>query len=241
MRKIEEIDKAYYIREDELAILLAMAGQDELYGYPLRQMTGMGRADMGRLLFDMAGCRMLGVQGKRMQISREWQEIADGIASAEILIVSAEARQEYSERFLYVSNSPVVLHTQIHKGGMIRIERWECSDIAQRLIQHGIPPDSILPHTACTESGRIAPDIMQKLRDMAVRLFDKPLSEVLGEKGVLSAVGCYRTKAHRKTGQAVVCNQGIEDYLLVSDGAQSSVYGYSDKKLTEWINRWVRG
>lgn len=241
-----EIDKAYYIRESELAVLLALEGCSEVYGYPLCSMTDTSRAEMDRILFEMAGSGMLGVQDGKVRVCGEWAGIADSIAGARVLIISAETRREHSERFLYVSDSPVVLCTQFHQGGMIRIERWKRTGMAQRIIRGGVAPNSILPNTAGIppysagmERGKILPDTMLLLQEMAVRLSRGSLSAVLGEKGVLSVVECHQIRQHRKTGQAVIYNQGIEDYVFVSDVEENSIYPYSEKKLTELINRWM--
>lgn len=237
---MSEIDKAYYIREAELAILLSLAGWKEIYGYPLHDIPGIGEADIHQMLFDMAGRGMLDAKDGKISISAQWQKIVNGIASADALIVSTSTARDIEQLFAYISDFTAVIRAQWHGNGIIRVEIWKNEDMPDMIMRHGLEPDSVLRGMVQTKKAKASGDgkIVEKKSDS---LFRKPLDEILREKSVLSVASFHDLKERKKREQVIVFRQGLENYISISNESGSSAELYSAEKALELIENWIGG
>lgn len=235
---MREIDKAYYIREAELAVMLSMAGQKEIYGYPLHNVHDIGEADIHQMLFDMAGRGMLDAKDGKISISAEWQEIVDGIANAGALIVSTSTAGDIEQLFAYISDFAAVIRAQWQGNSVIRVEIWKNEDMPDMIMRHGLKPDSVLCGMVQTKKAK-ASDSIKIVEKKSDSLFRKPLDEVLREKSVLSVASCHDIKERKKQEQIIVCRQRLENYISVSNEEGSSAELYSDEKALELIENWI--
>ena len=237
---MDGIDKAYYLHEEELAILLSLYGQQELYGYSLYSIDILKREDVYQALYKMKNKDILYISGEAMYAMEPWESIIRQMIMARRLIVCADANKMHEELFLYISDRTVAVHTQGMNRGMLRIMMWANDTVAYHVIQHGVQLESFMERNV--EGMVLSVEERTKLFKKAKNRFSRPLIENLKEKDILFLLINYDVSAREKIGEITVMNQGIEDYLIsFGEMCESRIYPYSENKLKSLINEWIEG
>ena len=67
----DRIEKAYYLKQEELAVLLALQGVQQLYGFRMDMAGNMNKEELHKILFEMARKNLLSVTGRCIEMDTD--------------------------------------------------------------------------------------------------------------------------------------------------------------------------
>lgn len=232
---MEQIVKAYYIQEIELAVLLTALGQKQLYGYKLQSIDTVEDQQIDQALFAMARKKIITPGADSLIISGEYRSLLQGIMNASQLFVAADREQKYPELYLYMSDKVVVLQSHGQSGTMLKLEMWERSEAVERLMEWGFRIQSSLQESALYYGKESAN------KTDSPEFYDLNKEQLLGKREINLLLLDLDIAKRRKNGQILVLRDGVEDQIIVEDQKEMIRYHYSVQRMTEVLSQHMGG
>lgn len=233
----DRIEKAYCLKEEELAVLLTIKGVRQLYGFRMDIGAVMGRDRLHRILFELARKNILSVSESQIQIDDSVEAVLNDMAEAENVLILT-GRAEYPECCVYVGKNLVFVHLLGRSGKIYRIVSADRKEACLKMREYGwLVPGVLDKQQACWEdTGN-----HQQMQELARKLYAQEKERILQEEEVECCLMQYSLLQTKKIRQLLIVNGGLEDYLVLSDEEQDSVYLYSDEKSEELLGQLIGG
>lgn len=233
----DRIEKAYYLHQEELAVLLAMQGVRQLYGFRMEIYPDMDAEQLHKILFGMARKNILSVSGKQIQINKDMSAVLCDLAEAKnVLILSGQ--EEYPECCIYVGKSLVFVRLLGQSGRIYRMESVERERACFKMREYGfLVPGVIGKGQICPEDEK---EYLQ-VQELARKLYHREKEGIMQQEEIRCCLIQYSVLQGRKVRQLLIINGVLEDYLAFSDEEQDLVYVYSDEKSNELLGQLIGG
>lgn len=228
---MERMEKAYYLKEEELAVLLAFKHVRQLYGFRMEAAVGMDRETLNRIMFGMAKKEILTIAHGGIQIDAGMEAVLDDMAGARN-VLTLTGRPEYPECCIYAGQNLVFVQTLGQEGKRYRMEPVERQEACPKMREYGWVVPGVLDRA---RAGQEDEKQNRQLQELAGRLYGQEKERILREREVGCCLIQYAVPQIRKIRQLLLINDGLEDYLTVSDGETDAVYLYSDEKSEELL------
>ena len=82
----DRIEKAYYLKQEELAVLLALQGVQQLYGFRMDMAGNMNKEELHKILFEMARKNLLSVTGRCIEMDTDLSAVLKDLVQAETVL-----------------------------------------------------------------------------------------------------------------------------------------------------------
>lgn len=233
----DRIEKAYYLRQEELAVLLSMKGMRQLFGFRMDVHGEMDQEALYRILFEMARQNMLSVCENRIQIDECLSEILNDLVKAEYMW-TLTAGEEYPECCIYPGQKLVFMNLQGQDGRIYRAESVDRREAYLKMQEYGFFVPGVLDKNQTCPGSQEEYLQMQKL---AGKLYEQEKEDIIQQEKVRCCLAQYSLKQKRKVRQLLIINGVLDDYLAFSDGQQNQVYVYSDEKAEELLFELIGG
>ena len=232
------IEKAYYLKQEELAVLLAMNRVQRLYGF--RMDAGMDREELSRILFEMARKNILSVSENSILMEPDLSAALKDLAQAENILILT-GTEEYPECCIYVGHvgqNVVFVHLVGQGGQMYCIESVEWTEACVKMREYGfLIPGVLEKMQTCSEEEEVDPEV----QELARRLYGQEKEKIVQHKEVKCCLLQYSVLQAQKIRQLLIIGGGLEDYLVCSDKEQDLVYLYSEEKAVELLEEMMGG
>lgn len=233
----DRIEKAYYLKEKELEVLLSIKGVRELYGFRMDVNGAVDRKELHRVLFGMAKKNMLSLSDGQFRIDEGVEAVLEDMAGAgNVLILTGGP--EYPECCIYAGQNLVLVRLLGRNGKIYRMESMDRREAGLKLREYGWMVPGLLDKTpVCQEEG----EQHQQMRKLAGMLYGQEKESISRREEVRRCLMQYSAFQGKKIRQLLIISGVLEDYITVSDGQQDEVYLYSDKKAEELLGQLLGG
>lgn len=233
MKGIQE--KAWYIQEAELAVLLAASGMQEFYGYKLDGIPMVNQGSVNRLVFSMVRKGILTPMGNGFALKQEYQKIVKCLKETEKILIFNDAAQEYPEQYIYIGDKAVFLQAFGQNGHVLRLEVADKEGIPARLTACGLKMEGTLENSI----GQ-----MEEIEgmDSLIRKWKRQKREqILEHTDIAGYLERIDWLSRKRTGQLLLVDKGVQNLILVSEGKNHGIYQYSTEKLQELLDEFIKG
>lgn len=233
----DRIEKAYCLKEEELAVLLTIKGVRQLYGFRMDIGVDMSREHLHRILFELARKNILFVSEGQIQIDDGVEAVLNDMVKAESVLILT-GRAEYPECCVYVGNNLVFVHVLGQSGKIYRILSADRKEACLKMREYGwlVPGVIDKPQASWEDTGN-----HQQMQELARMLYAQEKERILQEERVGCCLMQYSLLLAKKIRQLLIVNGVLEDYLVLSDEEQDTVYLYSDEKSEELLGQLIGG
>lgn len=237
---MDQNDKAYYLRDLELALLLSMKGMKELYGFRMKNIQNLELALIYQTIFELKKENLLSVQksqdhGKeQITIDPELDQILDAIKNAEKILLYFNRQSKYPDRCIYLGDRAVFISAYGITGNMNRIESISVSALPEAVCECGFCIEELLNDKSIYEEEEIEYPALQEIANV---LFDHG-SDTPDEKEWGSVTDCLKlvsVKSRKCIRQYLLIKEGLNDYFSVTDKEGSHTFLYSRKKVMDTL------
>lgn len=233
----DRIERAYYLKQEELAVLLTMKGVRQLYGFRMDIRGDMGREEINKILFEMARKNILSASGERIQIDADLSEVVDDLTRAENIWILT-GTEEYPECCIYAGQNLIFVHLLGQRGQVYRMESVERKEACLKMREYGFFVPGVLEKTQTYFENE---EEHLQIQELARKLYGREKENIMQPKEVRCCLQQYSVLQTKKVRQLLIINGGLEDYLVCSDEKQDLVYVYSDEKANELLEQMMGG
>lgn len=229
-------DKAYYLKDLELAVLLSLKGMKEIYGFTMESIQDPDPLLIYQTVFELKKDNLLSVQesqshGKgQFAINPELDQILDIVKTAEKILLYFNRQSERPDRCIYLGDTSVLISAYGVTGMMNLIESVPAGVLPEKLCECGFCIEELLDDESIYQEDEIE---YPALQEKAAALFDKEIS-ALDKKEWGNVTDCLKmvSAGDRKCiRQYLLVKDGMNDYFTVTDREGSHVFMYSRKKV----------
>lgn len=233
----ERVEKAYYLKEEELAVLLSITGVRQLYGFRMDDSVDIKSERLHRLLFEMAKKGILSLEGGNFRIHADIEAVLRKLAKADnVLLLSGG--EEYSENCIYIAGDVVFIQLMGKSGRRYRIELTDREKAVTRIQEYGWKVPGPMENRQAVPTDDT---LCWKLLERAKSLYDMDRESLLQQKDVRCSLIQYAVSQRRKLQQFLILIGVLEDYIVVSNDEQNFVWLYSDERSRELLGQLIGG
>ncbi len=236
----DRIEKAYYLKQEELAVLLTMNGVRQLYGFRMDTDVDMDREKLNKILFEMNRKNILSVSENHIRMDEDLSAVLKDLAQAETVLILT-GTEEYPECCIYAGQNLIFVHLLGHSGQIYRIEPVEKKEACSKMREYGfLVPGVLEKRQAYLGDGEAQEEHLQ-IKELARKLYGQEKDNIMRQEEVRCCLAQYSVLQTKKVRQLLIINGGLEDYLACSDKAKDLVYVYSDEKANELLTQMMGG
>lgn len=239
---MDQNDKAYYLKDLELALFLSLKGMKELYGFRMKHIQNPKPELIYQTIFELKKENLLSVpksqshEKKQITIDPELDQILDTIKDAEKILLYFNMQSERPDRCIYLGNEAVLISAYGISGNMNRIENVSVSMLPETICECGFCIEELLDDESIYEEDEIEYAALQEKADS---LFDKEFG-TLDKKEWRNVSDCLKlvsVKSRKCIRQYLLIKDGLNDYFSVTDREGSHIYTYSKRKVMEMLEK----
>jgi hypothetical protein len=230
--------KIYYLKTEELAILLAIEGLNSFYGIKLN-MKNLDNKLVYETMFKLQKQGILLGNGKSVSITYEIKEVIENLKSSKILITCQSKSLEYPQKFIYLGKCPVIICPYGINSDILQIEIGNCDGLVEKICSEGFSIEQFVSDESLYNRCLIENESIQQ---NAEKIF-KSVNIIEDEKWGC-AVCCLRLIdiANKKfKRQYLLIQDKLNDYIAVTDKNDTKIYAYSMKLVSEILNEDLEG
>ncbi len=233
----DRIEKAYYLKQEELAVLLALQGVQQLYGFRMDMAGNMNKEELHKILFEMARKNLLSVTGRCIEMDTDLSAVLKDLVQAET-VLHLTGTEEYPECCVYIGVNLVFSQLLGQNGQICRLEPVNRQDAYLKMREYGFLAPGVLERTGIyAEEEKDCPQI----QELAGKLYAQEKECVIQQKEIGCCLTQYSAMEGRKGRQLLIVSGVLEDYLTLSSDGQNLVYVYSDEKARELLEEMMGG
>lgn len=231
------VTKAYYLKVNELKILLALKGMKELFGFTLSG-EEMNREQVNRALFEMHKKDLVASDGTRLKLIPEMDDILQQICNAGKILLFSEQEGKYPQQCIYLAESAVSLQIVGENRENVRLEKISKENLPEWLTLAG----GQLEQLVGDESLYCAKPVEEtRWQLLGKQLFEEDMSAVFEHDPVKACFDLLSVVTKKRVERIFLVRDNVQDYIVTGNGLQSSVYEYSKKKLVQELTRCIEG
>lgn len=233
-------DKAYYLKDLELALLLSLKGMKELYGFRMKHIQKPDPALIYQTVFELKKDNLLSVRKsqdhdeEQIAINPELDQLLDTIKTAERILLYFNRQSEHPDRCIYLGDNAMLISAYGVIGTMNLIESVPADILPDKVCECGFCIEELLNDESIYEENEIE---YPELQEKADALFDKEFA-MLDKTEWGSVTDCLKMvsiQSRKCIRQYLLINEGLNDYFTVTDEDGSHVYMYSRKKVVDTL------
>lgn len=225
-------DKAYYLKNLDLAILLSLKGMKELYGIKMNSIQNPNRAMIYQTLFALERDKIIYADGGRIKIQPELDSILEDIKSAGRMLLYISVPSAYPDQCIYLGREAVLVSAYGTIGELYRIERISLESLPEKICECGFCLEELIGVTGFMEDEEAVNPVLEA---HAEHLFDQECSGLKTEEwgNVLACLRMISLKDRQCIRQYLLLHDKIQDYVSVTDDYDTRLYVYTGKKVTD--------
>lgn len=237
---MDQNDKAYYLKDLELALFLSLKGMKELYGFRMKHIQSPEPAHIYQTIFELKKENLLTVhksqnhEKEQITINPEMDQILDSIKDAEKILLYYNRQSEHPDRCIYLGDMAVLISAYGMSGNMNLIESVPVDALPETVCECGFCIEGLLEDESIYQEEEINNPALQEKADA---LFDKDFG-TLDKSEWGSVTDCLKlisVKSRKCIRQYLLVKDGLNDYFTVTDQEGSRVYMYSRKKVVDTL------
>lgn len=232
-----EEDKAYYLKNQELAVLLSIKGMSELYGIKMEDIGSPDKTLVYQTLFGLEKKQILSAdwneKGERA-IHPEINDMLDHIRNAEKILLYSGRTYEHSGQCIYLGSRAVLLSVRGEGGGMKRMQSIPLDLLSKKICEYGFFLKEIISDKSLFRDAEIE---RPEIREMADSVFGKAANEWETWEEIRKCLRMVSVRSGKCIRQYLLVRGRMNDYFIVTDEAASHVYAYSERKVMEVLKR----
>ena len=133
---MEQSDKAYFLKNLELALLLSVKGMNELYGLKMSNMQNPGQALVYQALFELEKNHVISFHDKEnIEISSELEQILENIKNAGKMLLYCNKTAEYPDQCIYLDDEAVFVSASGTSGNRYRIKSVPLERVSEEIYE----------------------------------------------------------------------------------------------------------
>lgn len=225
-------DKAYYLKNLELSLLLSVKGMKELYGIKMDNIQSADQSLIYQTLFELEKKKLISVNKENVMIYKELDEILEDINSAEKMLLYTNRFSEFPDQCIYLAGRAVAVSAYGAVRGMNRIESISLSYLPEKICKCGFYIEELISDQSLFEKNEID---NPELKAWADTLFAKePISFSETEWGTITnCLKLFSLNNRKCIKQYLLVRDRLNDYFLVTDEQTSLIYSYSKKRVID--------
>jgi hypothetical protein len=227
---MDEMEKAYYMTESELMVLLSALGQKQFYGYRLQTALEADEEQVAQTLFSLAKKRIVRPEEKGLRIDEEYRHLLEGIMEADRVVVTADKEQRFPQLYIYVGRQLTILQSSGQTGIMVKLEVREKASFAQQVMENGFRLESSLQDETLYQK-----ETMEEAQEQSP-FFPMDMEELFRQPSVRNALFVLEIAQKKKVYQILLLEKGLQEEIWTEDGERRQCYLYSPKKMTEILD-----
>ncbi len=238
-------DKAYYLQNMELALLLSVKGMNVFYGFLMDTIKKPEQAAVYRALFDLEKKELISVDDNRkVTILPELDQLLEEMKAAKRLLLYTDRFSEFPDQCIYLGDGGGVFVSSYGTTGMVNRLEMVCREaLADKICENGFCLKEMINDESLFTEKQIR---VQELEEMAERFFLHdliPFEEADWGKAVrrLKLV-CLKNglKSGENQKQYLLIRDRLNDYFAVTDET-TCIYPYSGKLIMETLKKDLTG
>lgn len=227
-------EKAYYLKDLELALLLSIKGMTKLYGLRMSRLNAVDEKSVYQTLFELKKRNMIQICNQQIMVNPELDDVLDSIKNAEAMLLYRSKRKEHPDQCIYLGERAILIYAYGVEPGMNHIESI-CRDyLPERLMECGFCVEKVVDDRTLIEKSEIE---NAKLVKQAESLFEQEDDQIEMETwgnivGYLRAI-CLRNM--KCITQYLIINATLQDFLVRTDKEKSHIFLYSDENVLDML------
>jgi hypothetical protein len=218
--------KIYFLKSEELALLLAIGGLDSLYGIKLNTENTDKKTVYGTM-FNLQKQGVLEQNSADISITPDINEIIEDIKGAKYLIISQDKSLECPQRFIYLGEKAVSIAPYGANGDMLQLETIAREELAERLCEEGFKFDELVSDETLYNP--------MPIEDEAIK--GEATGFESGKWGNISHfIKLMDIKGTKCLAQYLLLNEGASEYIAATKEGEIIVYAYSHRLAKKLIN-----
>lgn len=241
---MDQNEKAYYLKDLELALFLSLKGMKELYGFRMKHIQDPKPELIYQTIFELKKENLLYVQKsqshekEQIMINPDLDQILDNIKNAEKILLYFNRQSEHPDRCIYLGDKAVLISASGMSGNMNLIENVAVDALPETVCECGFCIEELLNDKSIYQEEEIEDP---KLQEKADALFDKDFG-TLDKTEWGSVTDCLRlisVKSRKCIKQYLLIKERLNDYFTVTDKEGSHVFMYSKKKVMDTLRTYI--
>lgn len=237
---MDQNDKAYYLKDLELALFLSLKGMKELYGFRMKHIQTPDPALIYQTIFELKKESLLSVQKsqehekEQITINPELDQVLDIIKNAEKMLLYFNRQSERPDRCIYLGDQAVLISAYGVTGNMNLIESVPVDELPEKICECGFCIEELLNDESIYQEDEIEYPALQQKADV---LFDKEFATLDNTEwgSVTDCLKLISLKSRKYIRQYLLIKEGLNDYFIVTDKERSHVFMYSRKKVMDTL------
>ena len=232
-----EGDKAYNLKNQELAVLLSIKGMSELYGIRMEDIGSPDKTLVYKTLFGLEKKKILSAdwnEKRERAIHPEINDMLDHIRNAEKILLYSGRTYEHSGQCIYLGSRAVFLSVRGEGGGMKRMQSVSLDSLSKKICEYGFFLKEIISDKSLFRDAEIE---KPEIREMADSVFGKAANEWKTWEEIRECLRMVSVRSGKCIRQYLLVSGKLNDYFIVTDEKASHVYAYSERKVMEVLKR----
>lgn len=237
---MERADEAYYLQDLELAVLLSLKGEKELYGFRMERIKEAGTAEVYRTLFDLGKKRLLildekddghALQREAPRIAPELDRMLEVIRDARMMLWYRNGEQKHADRCIYLTDAAVMISGCSTGENLNRLSCVPLNRLPGEVMDGGFFLDELVSDGSLFTGEEIE---QETAAEAAERLYDgAEKADGSAWEGVENSLRWILTQNGKCVRQYLLIRNGMDSYFVITDESGSRVYPYSKKQVID--------
>lgn len=238
---MEQSDKAYFLKNLELALLLSVKGMKELYGLKMGNMQNPGQALVYQALFELEKNHLISFHDKEnIEISPEMEQILENIKNTGKILLYYNKAAEYPDQCIYLDNSAVFVSSCGTLSNRYRIKGVPLESVPEEVCECGFHIKEMLDERTLFREEEIENAELAE----TIRLFFSKSPAALREEEwgcIKDCISVISLKNRQCVRQYLLMKDGLSDYFSVADEEKVHIFNYSKKKVIDILRKEIGG
>ncbi len=225
-------DKAYYLRNLELALLLSIKGMKELYGIRMDNVQNPDQSLIYQALFELEKKRFICIDKGNVMIYPELDQMLDDIKNAERMLLYVNRCTEYPDQCIYLGINAVFISAYGTTGDMKRIESITLNLLPEKICEYGFHLEEMVGDQGLLKKAEIE---NLELKEQTEALFNREFNKLEEDEwgNITDSLKVLSLKNRKYVKQYLLIKDKIYDYFSITDEQLSHIYVYSRKKVID--------
>lgn len=225
----EQITKAFFLQEMELAVLFVMKGQNELFGLRLNQIEKINEQMLYQTIFQLVKHGMLEKEEGGFKIREDINTFIEDIILAKQFMVLSSKRENSPESYFYIGKRVLCIQSAGQQGEMFRIETVPVEQLTEYVMNHGFHVECIRKAEDMSKQEKIEeiPDFPFSLQEY----WQEEKDVILQNEHISSFMILYDMVSREKQNQYCILSYQLDDYFIWCDESKEEIYPYSEQTI----------
>lgn len=218
---------SYYLRDIELAVLLASKGMTGFYGFKIEDVEELSEEEAHTIIFSLIGKGILVMKDEKFAISEAFEKIVDTIQVADKVLFTSYSEPYVAEQNVYFGKDVVIIQNSGSRGDMLRIVQCPKEEYAAVLTDQGL----LIPtNVEEVQDSPYESDKFDYLNDMMTHLFESR-EDIYGKSDIFASVEYVDISSSNLERLIVLVSENAENLICDYTPERLNIYKYSQSVL----------